>query len=268
MSDLSKEYSVGAAAVLRRLEEQRPEYLDALKSLTKSDVSYYRGAHDHVQNILGHLGIPASDARTKTSKIIFVNCGHSVAKSDGVAEAVKDGLHFVSSDWALDVVIGLFPGMLKKLPKHSADDVISVEANTGSVWDDVVIPGANPQWWLESASYAFDVLDSEKIRSEAASHDLLQKLGSPHVAVSFPWGAGSVFHVISHFWCKRSRHEVAKHKSDAVDFLREGMKISEEGIEALKKAHPELSKMTFGALQTAATSTELIAQLAARSNLK
>src|SRR3712207_8618212 len=49
---------------------------------------------------------------------------------------------------------------------------------------------SDPQWWLEGSSHAIEVLDPERVRVEAASHDLLVKYDAPVVAVSFPWGRG------------------------------------------------------------------------------
>ncbi|MEM6404815.1 MAG: hypothetical protein AAF757_32090, partial [Cyanobacteria bacterium P01_D01_bin.116] len=82
-----------------------------------------------------------------------------------------------------------------------------------SLWSEVVVLGADPQWWLETSSYPIEILNPDKVKIEAASHDLLQSYNAPVVAVSFDWGKGHVFHVISHFWCKRTRALTPRHQA-------------------------------------------------------
>ncbi|MGK7904377.1 MAG: hypothetical protein AB4352_23780 [Hormoscilla sp.] len=89
---------------------------------------------------------------------------------------------------------------------------------------------------------------------EAASHDLLVKYKAPVVAVRFDWGTGHVFHVISHFWAKRSQTPTVRHQQPCTDFLTAGMRLSDRGIE-------KVLQETGIQLQSAATATELVAQL-------
>jgi hypothetical protein len=130
----------------------------------------------------------------------------------------------------------------------------------------VVVLGAEPQWWLEGSSHAIEVIDRDRVRIEAASHDLLVRYGAPVVAVSFEWGSGRVFHVISHFWNKRSRQPTARHRGPALDFLQAGMRLSDRGIaKAIRESRVDPDQLSFGELQSAATATELVAQLSARA---
>jgi hypothetical protein len=88
--------------------------------------------------------------------------------------------------------------MVKFTERATGDEVISVEPSLNSLWSDVVVLGADPQWWLEGSSHPISILNPEKVAIEAASHDLLSRHSAPVVAVSFDWGKGHVFHVISH----------------------------------------------------------------------
>ncbi|NRB05928.1 MAG: hypothetical protein HRU34_00085 [Richelia sp.] len=68
--------------------------------------------------------------------------------------------------------------------------------------------------------------------------------------------------MISHFWAKRSDTPTVHHQKPCTEFLRSGMKLSEAGIEkVLKEARVNADIINFAQLQSAATSTELVAQL-------
>ena len=146
------------------------------------------------------------------------------------------------------------------------DEVIAVEPSLNSLWSEVVVLGAEPQWWLETSSHPIKVLNFEKVRIEAASHELLVRYNAPVVAVSFDGGKGHVFHVISHFWCKRSRTPTPRHQAPCTDLLKTGMKLSDERVEkVLHQAGIKPDTLNFAHSQSAATSTELVAQLCVRA---
>ena len=200
-----------------------------------------------------------------TDKIIFVNCSNSCDNKsiENFEKSVERGSWLVSSDWTLrNVIEPSFPNTVRWNSKSTRDEVISVEPSLNSLWSDVVVLGADPQWWLENSSYAIEVLDTEKVRIEAASHDLLARYNAPVVAVSFNWGKGYVFHVISHFWVKRSRSFTDRHAQPCTDFLKVGMKLSDLGVEeVLERAKIKPQNINFAQIQSAATATELVAQL-------
>lgn len=272
MSDMKKAYEVAAIAVRQRLAEQHPEDLKVLNGLRKHDVAVYAGSYDRVEDILACLNVPCTinpDARTLDAQIIFVNCSNSYDKVliEHLSQRVNEGKWLVSSDWALGRFLEpAFPGMVKFTGRATGDEVISVEPSLNSLWSDVVVLGADPQWWLESSSHPISILNSERVTLEAASHELLVRHSAPVVAVSFDWGKGHIFHVISHFWCKRSRTPTQRHQGPCTDFLRAGMKLSDESIDkVLKAARIQPDTLNFAQLQSAATSTELIAQLCIRA---
>lgn len=265
-------YKLAAAAVRQRFAEQHPEYLNILKSINKSDVSVYSGSFDHVEKILSCLNISHTinpDSHKFEAQMLFVNCSGSYPYNlpNDLKDRVEAGAWLASSDWALSHFIAkAFPNTIGWNSKSTPDEVISVEANLNSLWSEVVVLGADPQWWLEASSHPIKILDTTKIRVEAASHDLLIKYDAPVVAASFDWGKGHVFHVISHFWCKRSRTLTPRHQGACTDFLKAGMKLSDGGMEKIfhqTKINPE--QVNFAQLQSAATSTELVAQLCVKA---
>jgi len=281
MSDMKKAYEVAAIAVRQRLAEQRPEELHVLNKLRKQDVAVYAGSFDRVEDILACLNVPCTmnpNASKLDAQIIFVNCSSTYDKAliEHLSQRVNEGKWLVSSDWALGRFIEpVFPGMVKFTGRATGDEVISVEPSLNSLWSDVVVLGADPQWWLEGSSHPIEVLSPDKVAIEAASHDLLSRHSAPVVAVSFDWGKGHVFHVISHFWCKRSRTPTQRHQGPCTDFLKAGMKLSDDSIdkvlaitpkgELLRIAQIKADTLNFAQLQSAVTSTELIAQLCIRA---
>lgn len=272
MSDMKKAYEVAAIAVRQRLTEQRPEDLQVLNKLRKQNVAVYAGSFDRVEDILACLNVPCTvnpDASKLDAQIVFVNCSSSYGKAliEHLSQRVNEGKWLVSSDWALGRFIEpAFTGMVKFTGRATGDEVISVEPSLNSVWSDVVVLGADPQWWLEGSSHPIAILNPDKVTIEAASHDLLSRYSAPVVAVSFDWGKGHVFHVISHFWCKRSRTPTQRHQGPCTDFLKAGMKLSDDGVDqVLAIAQIEANTLNFAQLQSAVTSTELIAQLCIRA---
>ena len=275
MTSMNKAYQVAATAVRQRFAEQYPDKLKILNGIRKADIAVYSGSYDHVEDILKCLKVPMTmnpDPRQTQAKIIFVNCSGSYKDSliNKLRTQVENGKWLVSSDWALgNFIAKAFPNTVGRNQSNTGDEVISVEASLNSLWSDVVVLGADPQWWLESSSHPIEVLDSEKVKIEAASHELLVRYNAPVVAVSFDWGKGHVFHVISHFWCNRSRTPTDRHRGPCQDFLKAGMKLSDEGIKkVLSQENITGNSLNFAQLQTAATSTELIAQLCVQAMKK
>ncbi|MBD2039176.1 hypothetical protein [Microcoleus sp. FACHB-672] len=272
MNDMQIAYKVAAIAVRQRFAEQHPEDLAVLNRLLLGDVAVFCGSFDRVEDILSCLKVPVvmnPKLKKISAQIIFVNCSSSYeeAKVVWLRDYVKNGKWLVSSDWALGHFIArAFPNTVGWNHRLTGDEVISVEPSLDSLWSEVVVLGAEPQWWLEASSHAIEVLDPQKVRIEAVSHELLVKYNAPVVAVSFNWGKGHVFHVISHFWCKRSRSPSARHQGSCTDFLKAGMRLSDEGVEkVLRDAGIEANTLNFAQLQSAATSTELVAQLCVRA---
>lgn len=275
MSNMHKAYTVAAKAVRKRLEKFAPDDLALLDAIPKKEVSVYSGTFDSVEQILKLVGIPYQmdpDASGIRSGIVFVNCSSQfqLADPNKLAAAVEGGCWLVSSDWALGRFISKgFPGTIQAGTKNTADEVVAVEPSRDSVFSNVVVLGMDPQWWLEGQSHPIEILDFEKVRVEAASHELLTRYEHPPVAVSFDWGKGFVYHVISHFWNKRSRTPSDQYNKPAEDFLKQGMGLENAEIQALfQETDTQASTQNFASIQTAVTSTELVVQLCIRAAKK
>ena len=273
MSVMKHAYAVAAHAVRQRFAEQHPDDLRVLDGIEPGQVAVFSGSYDKVEKILKQLNLPfMTDPRKrslKASQIAFVNCSGRYRQRliDHLTTYVADGGWLVTSDWALGLVVEkAFPNTVRKAAGHTGDEVISVEPGLESLWDEVVVLGADPQWWIEGSSHPIDVVDPDRVRIEAASHDLLRRYKAPAVGVSFDWERGHVFHVISHFWCKRSRTPTARHSGSSLDFLKAGMRLSDDGIAKIfEQARIEPASLNFAQIQSAATATELVAQLCVRA---
>jgi hypothetical protein len=271
MSNMARAYDLAARAVRRRLREQRPEQLEALEAVRPGDVAVFKGSYDSAEQVLARLGVPhALDPKKLNAALVFANCSaqYSPTLLKGIEAHVRAGARLVSTDHSLHHVVGFaFPGTVRWDGKGgTGTEVVSVGPYVGSAWSEVVVPGVEPQWCLDGGSYPITVEGPEKVQVEAASHELLIKYGRPEVAVRFDWGAGEVFHVISHVWLKTTRAAGPRHRGPCTDFLREGMRLSEEGIaEVLEETNVKPDDLNFASLQSAVTATELVAHLCARA---
>lgn len=270
---LTKAYDLAAAAVRRRLAEQHPDRLTTLDGLRKRDVAVYTGNYDTVQEVLKCLGVPYTlDAKDPAGPVAFSNCASSAdATRAGRLEGyVRGGGWLVSSDWQLNNLISTaFPNTVRWTGRRgTSNEVVGVEATTDSVWSEVVFPGIDPQWWLEGGSHPITVDDPARVRVEAVSHELHVRHQAAPVAVSFDWGSGHVFHVISHFWLKQTRVLDDRYQRPCTDFLRTAMRLSEAGIAAaLKEAKVKPEEVNLASIQSAVTSVELVAGLCVRAAL-
>jgi hypothetical protein len=268
---LNKAYDLDAAAVRRRLAEQHPERLAVLDEIGKRDVAVYAGNFDTVQEVLKRLDVDfVVGPKKPNAKIVFSNCAS--AKDEKQAKQlegyVRDGGWLVSSDWQLNNLIQpAFPNTVRWTGQRgTSNEVVGVEANLASVWSEVVFPGIDPQWWLEGGSHPITVDDPARVRIEAVSHELHVRYQASPVAVSFDWEAGHVFHVISHFWLKQTRIPDDRYRRPCTEFLRNGMRLSEPGIEAvMKETKVKPEDVNLAEVQSAVTSVELVAGLCVRA---
>ena len=131
-----------------------------------------------------------------------------------------------------------FPNLVRWTERTTGTEIVSVEPNRESLWSEIVVLGADPQWWLWG-SYPIEVLNPDLVRIEAAGHDLLVRYDAPVVAVRFDWGQGHVFHVISHFWAKQSRTPTLRHQGPCRDFLKAGHEAeAKQGSRKCCARHP------------------------------
>ena len=268
---LAKAYDLAAAAVRRRLAEQHPDRLAALDRLSRTDVAVYAGSFDTVQEVLSRLGVAyVLDPKAPAAPVVFSNCtgNRNDKRNKQLEDHVRTGAWLVSSDWQLNNVVSpAFPNTVRWTgQKGTTNEVVGVEADNSSVWAETVFPGIDPQWWLEGGSHPITIDDPARVRVEAVSHELHVRYQAAPVAVSFDWGEGHVFHVISHFWLKQTRVPDNRYRRPCTEFLRTAMRLSDLAIEdVLKEAKVKPDEVNLASCQSAVTSVELVAGLCVRA---
>ena len=69
---------------------------------------------------------------------------------------------------------------------------------------------AAPVWWLEGSSYPIEILDKKKVKVLVRSEELKRRYKHDPVIISFEYGKGVVYHMISHFYLQRSETRTKK----------------------------------------------------------
>jgi len=268
-------YAAGARMAKARISCQAPEDARALDEVDASDVVVVGGCYDHVERVLGVLDLPYTaldgaslrHARLRPEQLLVVNCPGTVGKR-GIAKIrdfVAEGGSLFTTDWALrNVIEPAFPGLVEFNDKPTRDDVVRIEVCSK---DNPFLAGVldgrdDPQWWLEGSSYPIRVLDPSRVEVLLRSRELEKKYGEAAVAVLFQYGKGEVFHMISHYYLQRTELRDARHQKPAASYF------AEKGVPMGAREDALACDLSLGELESAATSTRLIANLVARKKRK
>jgi hypothetical protein len=137
---------------------------------------------------------------------------------------VEEGGFLFTTDWAVKHVLQLaFPGFLEYNGRSTADEVVRVEIvdREDPFLSSVLGPADDPQWWLEGSSYPIRVLRPDQVRVLVTSKELGEKYGEPAVFLTFEFGEGRVYHMISHFYLQRTETRTRRHAASSYTFLEE-----------------------------------------------
>jgi hypothetical protein len=264
-------YRVADELLRDKLRKEAPEALRELEDLNAADVIVTHGQYDHIEQVFGQGGIPCTavdprqidNANLRPDQVIFVNCpGHfSPQGLRKLHQFVEEGGFLFTTDWALKhVVEPAFPGFLEYNGRSTADEVVRVEIldREDPFLSSILGPDDDPQWWLEGSSYPIRVLDAEKVRVLVTSKELGKKYGEPAVFVTFEFGEGRVYHMISHFYLQRTETRTQRHAGSTYTFLKE------KGIgEAEFARYAELGAddANLGAVESALTSRGMVSRV-------
>jgi hypothetical protein len=227
-------YRVADELLKDRMREDAPAALEEIEDLTAADVIVTRGQYDRIEQVFGEGGIPCTQvepsqidgAELRPDQVIFVNCPgeFSAVGLRKLHQFVEEGGFLFTTDWALkNVVEQAFPGFVEYNHRATADDVVRVEIldREDPFLASIMGPEDDPQWWLEGSSYPIRVLDPDKVRVLIRSAELEEKYGEAAVFVTFEYGAGRVYHMISHFYLQRTEARTQRHRGSSYDFLQE-----------------------------------------------
>ena len=267
-------YKVSNILVRERMERDNPEDIEILDSVKESDIICVQGTYDHIHLVLKAIDVPFAHVTQqqllrmdlKPEQTVYVNCpsGFPPEAARKLSAFVKAGGMLITTDWALQNVIEVaFPNTVKYNGRSTGDEVVSVEIVDK---EDDILKGfidqekdAAPVWWLEGSSYPIEVLDKKKVKVLVRSQELKKKYGADPVIISFEWGKGIVYHMISHFYLQRSETRTQKQASKASDYAN-FQNVSAKNISVIEEMEQCTPNLNYGVVQSAATSSEFVSR--------
>lgn len=267
-SDMNSSYRLAQELLRDRLKEKAPEILADLEAIHAADVIVIRGEYDHIERVLDAADTPftlvdppaVEQASLRPDQVVFINCpGHLGKKAlRKLQRFVHGGGFLFTTDWALKHVIEkAFPGYLEFNERPTRDDVVRIEIldQEDKFLPEVLDADEDPLWWLESSSYPITILKPKEVHVLIRSKEIERQYGEAPVLVSFKYGEGLIYHMISHFYLQRSETRTARHVAPSMDYVT--MKgISPEAMEKYKLMGA--ADITTGDLESAYTSTVMI----------
>lgn len=264
-------YQTGARMARERITREAPLDADALATVEASDVIVVAGRYDHVEQVLHGLEMPftaiapeqLAQVQLRPEQLVVLNCPGKVGDVNvgRIRSFVEAGGSLFSTDWAIEhVVQRAFPDTIARGGTNTADDVVPIQIlDHDNPFLRGVMDGADePVWWLEASSYPIHVLDRRRVQVLIGSRELASRYGESPVAVLFEWGAGEVFHMISHYYLQRTElRSQRQHRSGEAYFVEKGVAVPDE-------LRADLDDLRLGEVESAATSSRLFANVVAR----
>jgi hypothetical protein len=264
-------YKAGARMARERIAREAPLDAEALAAVEAADVVVVSGTYDHVEQVLGALDMPFTSVtpaqfghvELRREQLLVLNCPGDIGSANvaRVRDFVTMGGSLFSTDWALErVVQRAFPDTIGRGGTDTRDDVVPIEIlDHDNPFLRGVIDGADePRWWLEASSYPIRVLDPGRVRVLLGSPELGRRYGESAVAVLFEWGEGEVFHMISHYYLQRTELRSRRQAQTGSAYF------AEKGVPVAADLRDDLDELRVGEVESAATSSRLLANAVAR----
>ena len=231
---MKKAYEIAQEMVRDQLEQKNPEAVKDLESINESDILITEGEYDFIEKVLSNAGTPHTliqgerleDASLRPDQVLFVNCpGNFEPRALRKMESfVKEGGFLFTTDWALkNVLEEAFPGYVEQGGRNTADEVVRVEIldNEDPYLNSLIGPDDDPQWWLEGSSYPIRVIDRDAVKVLITSKEIERRYGESPVLITFKYGKGTIYHMISHFYLQRSETRTKRHRKSGMDYVSE-----------------------------------------------
>ncbi len=234
MSDdgMKRAYRVARELLWDRLDDTSPGTTEILKQVHQADLIVVEGQYDHIEDVLHSAGMPFSAisadrlerAKLRPDQIVFVNCpGHISAKAiRRLEQFVRQGGFLFTTDWALEHVLEpAFPGYVEYNRRPTADEVVRIEIleREDSFLESVMNTDDDPLWWLEGSSYPIRVLKPDKVKVLIRSKEIEERYGESPVFISFEYGEGVVYHMISHFYLQRAETRTSRQAAPSTEYV-------------------------------------------------
>ena len=244
---MSTAYRVAQEMIKDKLKDVDEDMAAEFEELGQSEVIVSKGVHDYIEQVFNGIGLKHNLINTKQfekidldpDQIIFINCPGSVTSKGlrNLVTFVEKGGFLFTTDWALRHVIEPgFPGYIKYNNRPTNDEVVRVEilAEEDPFLQSLIGPNDDPQWWLEGSSYPIEILNHKEVDILIKSKEIEKKYGESAVFVTFDYGKGKVYHMISHFYLQRAETRTARHKKSGAEYAYEKLNMDEYREEKYK----------------------------------
>ena len=244
---MSTAYRVAQEMIKDKLKDVDEDMAAEFEELGQSEVIVSRGVHDYIEQVFNGIGLKHNLINPQQfekidldpDQIIFINCPGSVTSKGlrNLVTFVEKGGFLFTTDWALRHVIEPgFPGYIKYNNRPTNDEVVRVDilAEEDPFLQSLIGPNDDPQWWLEGSSYPIEILNHKEVDILIKSKEIEKKYGESAVFVTFDYGKGKVYHMISHFYLQRAETRTARHKKSGAEYANEKLNMDEYREEKYK----------------------------------
>jgi len=244
---MSTAYRVAQEMIKDKLKDVDEDMAAEFEELGQSEVIVSKGVHDYIEQVFNGIGLKHNLINPQQfekidldpDKIIFINCPGNVTSKGlrNLVTFVEKGGFLFTTDWALRHVIEPgFPGYIKYNNRPTSDEVVRVDilAEEDPFLQSLIGPNDDPQWWLEGSSYPIEILNHKEVDILIKSKEIEKKYGESAVFVTFDYGKGKVYHMISHFYLQRAETRTARHKKSGTEYAYEKLNMDESRAEKYK----------------------------------
>jgi hypothetical protein len=269
--EMKKAYRIARELLWDRLDSALPGTTEILSQVHQADLVVVQGEYDHIEDVLKDSGMPYSliepgrmdRAQLRPDQIVFINCPGTLGDKAlrHLQRFVHEGGFLFTTDWALKHVLEpAFPGYVEFNKRPTQDEVVRIEIldREDSFLNSVLDAEDDPLWWLEGSSYPIRVLDEKKVKVLIRSEEIQERHGEAPVFISFEYGQGLVYHMISHFYLQRSETRTARQAKPSTDYVT-AKGVEKAGLWKYKDMGAE--ELTTGQLESAYTSQSIVTSI-------
>ena len=244
---MSTAYRVAQEMIKDKLKDVDEDMAAEFEELGQSEVIVSEGVHDYIEQVFNGIGLKHNLINPQQfekidldpDKIIFINCPGNVSSKGlrNLVTFVEKGGFLFTTDWALRHVIEPgFPGYIKYNNRPTNDEVVRVDilAEEDPFLQSLIGPNDDPQWWLEGSSYPIEILNHKEVDILIKSKEIEKKYGESAVFVTFDYGKGKVYHMISHFYLQRAETRTARHAKSGSEYANEKLNMDQYREEKYK----------------------------------
>ena len=244
---MSTAYRVAQEMIKDKLKDVDEDMAAEFEELGQSEVIVSEGVHDYIEQVFNGIGLKHNLINPQQfekidldpDKIIFINCPGNVSSKGlrNLVTFVEKGGFLFTTDWALRHVIEPgFPGYIKYNNRPTNDEVVRVDilAEEDPFLQSLIGPNDDPQWWLEGSSYPIEILNHKEVDILIKSKEIEKKYGESAVFVTFDYGKGKIYHMISHFYLQRAETRTARHAKSGAEYANEKLNMDQYREEKYK----------------------------------